>query len=414
MGLAPWAIMAGVCGCIDRDVGQIELFGVGGTEMTLCRYLSEGADTGSEPATVVSGWGDRIRSNDNVVTIQVQSAHLENLPLTLTGSRDVILFAEVQENAAAGYDMEKNKPLTTVVFVGRNQKLPGLLNFQGALAYGPTLFKGHPLKIKFTLLVLQKERAEQMAAVVGLIGSIVGTAAPQYAGIVSEVVNIIRAILLAQPDVAAFDFETTFLSDMPEGFKEIIPTTRIEGIETAPGWDARVPWLRYGFFALVETKGRYALKPTRGTEGKMTLDGGRLLDASRQPLATNYLVFSVTPGQLAEEDATLAAASKINDELLQALRRPPVSIVQTIEEIEKYAVNLTGAIMQARAEAEARKAGQRAQARGQGFDSFESDFDSAWSVLTKGLDDKNKALADTVANVVKQRWAQKQGWATDK
>ena len=89
-------IVAGVGGCIDRDVGQIELFGVKCEDMTLSRYLSDGAVTGEAPATLVSGWGDRVRSNDDVVTIQVHSAHIQNLPLTLTGSRDVILFAEVQ------------------------------------------------------------------------------------------------------------------------------------------------------------------------------------------------------------------------------------------------------------------------------------------------------------------------------
>jgi hypothetical protein len=142
----------------------------------------------------------------------------------------------------------------------------------------------------------------------------------------------------------------------------------------------------------------------------MTLDGGRIIDSSKRPLATNYLVFSVTPGQLAEEDATLAAASGINAGLLQALRRSPEELKQALADIDTHAAKLTEAIIKARAEAEARKLAQRAQAGCNSCAWFEGNFERLWGVITQGLDQDDKTLADGVKVAVLERWRQKPGW----
>lgn len=165
--------------------------------------------------------GESIRYPDDIVTIQVHGGFLYSLPWTLTASTDIVLFAEVWENAAVGPGA---RSLNSIVHIGRAQMPEARMNFEGALAYGPTNFKGHPLKIKFTLMVLQRSRGEQMSNTTEVLQNLVSASGgASAAGILSsEAIGVVRQILRSQPDVEAFDFEATLISDEPEMLQETL------------------------------------------------------------------------------------------------------------------------------------------------------------------------------------------------
>ena len=525
------ALVISLSACITRDVGQIELFEVNEGAQDLGRFLSTSTERvtpgniGDNPAQ--AEFGDLIRSSEHVVTIQVHTVHLKDLPWTLTQSRDVLLFTEVWENAVTA---QIDPPLTSVLFLSKNQPIPGIMNFQGNLAYGPTRFTGHPLKIRFTIMVLQKDRTKQGATIVDVIGGIVSNAAPQYATIASDVAGIIKAILMAQPDVVVFDFEATLMSDRPEELiATVIDSSRVAkekymksitddvtklnltddekkaakekvnsmtvpaippdwskisqeekqatiaehvkalekvyvkpadeeldltkivsdalvksetpevkkstndndtakgesgGLKDSPssirnsnGWNARMPWLKYGFYALVETRHRRsrgdisaALKPLNYSSYRLWFDSAAddLVPATQQdtmaanaiknPTTTNpaneskkttttanttttettngpfrqpsweqvqtsYLVFSITPGQLNQNREILVAASQANVELMSSLRRSAEDTASALKDLQSHSESLVKNYLKIRAEEAARKVARNLKRR---------------------------------------------------
>src|SRR5689334_13297774 len=73
---------ATMTGCASRMAGQVEAFGVS-KEGKLIPL-----DEGGQPQRINAvdpDYGDAIRSNDDVVTMQVESAYLQELPPSITG-----------------------------------------------------------------------------------------------------------------------------------------------------------------------------------------------------------------------------------------------------------------------------------------------------------------------------------------
>lgn len=221
-GISSTALSCG--GPTKRVTGQNELFEIlpsGEIRRTLPSYHAESRRTALGTRTGIDGtWGDIIQFNDDVVTLQVVSMYLDHVPTTLTGSRDVIVFAEVWESGEGGYDGPR---LNSIVHIARNQMIPGRLSFEANVGYGPTTFKGHPLKVRFTAMILQKQEGQRLGSAADVIGnfSAAATIGTPYGAIASTLIGLVREILRSQPDVIAMDFEFTGLSPSPEG---LMPT----------------------------------------------------------------------------------------------------------------------------------------------------------------------------------------------
>ena len=181
------ALSAALSGC-DRIAGQSELFALDGKQLKAVEDLNPPA----KRADPLPGDGDAVRSNDDNVTFVVESVNLNRLPPRLSGSRDVVVFAEVWEDAATAASF---KPLVQVVYTTRNQLVPGKLNFNDAIAYGPTKFKGRPIKVRFTVLVLQKTTSEQEAQALSVMESFAGAAQPAASPVISLVTGALRDVL---------------------------------------------------------------------------------------------------------------------------------------------------------------------------------------------------------------------------
>lgn len=385
-------------GCHDRVVGTVEPFVVG--QKNELKLLEEAPHI-ERASDANPTWGDLIRLNTDVVTMQVESTYLQDLPFRLTGSRDVIIFVNVWENAAAGY--ENSESLTSIVYLGKNQKIPGKCNFFDALAYGPTKFKGHPLRVRFTVMVLQKKASEQQAQIVDVISAFATAAAPQYAGVFSPIAKAIQGILRAQPDIVCFDFEGTWVSDRPEGLLE--PITPLAGTgQSANQRDATQPvvvpvyWLQYGRFVLLETE---SYDFTRQVEHKgVKLKNGRLLK-NGVPLKTNYMVVRFTPGQQPENNEVLASAARANDEMLKTLRRSDEDIAKAFADLHEAADGLRDEVLRTKAEEIARSLARKHDGDPDGF---VAEFDQKWGEVTGGLNAADKAKADTIGGAVRDRW----------
>lgn len=222
--------LAASCGQSVRRSGQIETFDVvqnagaktGGIGYPRYRFNApevtlEQARVG-EDARLDPMLGDLVRFTNDSVTITVPQVYLNHLPSTLSSTftkrYDAMLFAEVWENAAS----DRSSPsLNKVVYVALDQNVPGMLNFTNAIAYGPTTFKGHPIRIKFTLVLLQrraKESTDTAAKTVQDVVSVAAAANP-VAGVSSTVIGLLRQLIKSLPDVEAFDFEATFIPFRP-------------------------------------------------------------------------------------------------------------------------------------------------------------------------------------------------------
>lgn len=411
MGLGLLAL--GLAGCADRVAGQVELLTF--NDMGYLQRYGRADD--QTRVNTIPGANEPIRSNDDVITIQVESAYVQNLPFRLTGSKDVIIFADVWENAAMGFNSPSS--LTSIVYVGPNQKVPGRLNFRDMLAYGPTKFKGHPLRVRFTMMVLQKSTANRQASAIDVIGSLASTAAPQYSIITSEVAKLLQNILRSQPDIKFFDFDVTFMSDRPESLVDIIPRTAEaqagvpRGSTTfraePPGKPDTIHWLRYGRYALVETESHDGKGFTLiNVQASQVNAEDAWLYGPDGALPTSYLIFRITPQQLDEKNEVLRAASDANVKLLESLRRSDTEITTAIREIEASAANLQDQVVRTRAESLAYKVVREAQSKKEtDCQKIGKTFDANWGDELPLLEAGLRQRATRIVESVKKRWMDK-------
>jgi hypothetical protein len=274
-------------------------------------------------------------------------------------------------------------------------------------------------------MVLQGETRKRQSAVIDVVDSIVQGAAPQYAAVTSEVSSIIRAILAAQPDVTTFDFEATLMSDQPE---DLIKVVDVQGFSQAGmpdasksqvriGWNRRIPWLKYGGYAVVETRrhGERRAVLSATDERRMHFDGGWIslsegaTSGDGQRVDTNYLVFTITPHQLSQQDAVLAAASKANRALVSSLIVTDADITKALEDIATHSKQLSREIIKVRAEREAQRIA-RVKRR---FDTFKPLFESVWGAAVATLPAEQKTLAEAIGKAVLARWELRFSSASD-
>ena len=418
------AVLAiGSSGCASRTAGQVELLRINNDTGALDWYSRAPAPPAERP-TLFAGQNDPIRSDHDVITLQVETAYIQNLPFRLTGSKDVIIFADVWENGAMAYNAPS---LTSIVYIGTNQKVPGKLNLRDGIAYGPTTFKGRPLKIRFTMMVLQKATADRQATSIGVLNSFIEAGAPQYSPITSQAAKLLQNILKAQPDISFFDFEVTFTSDRPETRLPIIlppatpqsdegksaallrqvPSTSFDS--SGKGGTDGIHWLRYGRYALVETESYDGQNfPVAGLQtSQVKVEDGWLFGPSGR-LATSYVIFRLTCCQLAEDNDVLRAAADANAKLLASLQRSPAEMAAAVKEIQASADDLQDVVIRSKAESIAAQAYREAQIKGTGCASGRKGFDSHWSNETAVItDDKLKKKFADIGTSVKARWAAK-------
>ena len=225
-------------GCKARTSGQVEAFQPerttkgertkttltpmsSGREYPALGLIEENLRIGAN-ARIEPQIGDLVRFTTDSVTIVIPTMYIDKVRGAfgdITGRYDMVLFAEVWENGA--HD-RSTPPLNRIVFLAVDQRLPSRLNFVDAIAYGPTFFKGHPIRIKFTLVLAQrrdKENADTGLKTLEQLSSLAQVGAPTSSA-VSAAIGLARTVVKNIPDVEAFDFEMTLLPYRPSGVSE--------------------------------------------------------------------------------------------------------------------------------------------------------------------------------------------------
>ncbi|MCG3132365.1 MAG: hypothetical protein FLDDKLPJ_03204 [Phycisphaerae bacterium] len=437
-------------GCSVRQSGQQELFVIEEATMEAYRPLSHRKVSPNEPirSQVIPTFGDRIQSTDDVVSIVVDSVFIADLPPTwssvTTGSHDVLAFVEVQESEPTS--LGNKTALTRILYAKPDDRDNRKLNFNGAIAYGPTYFKGRQLGLKFSIMVLQKRKTEQQARIVKAIADIGASANPEFAGVVSELAGMVKSILSTQPDVEVFDFHAVLVPYKPSGLRPtaaeaaggVQPTAAsstsstyaahaafVPGTEAARTWDERTAWLSYNRFAIIDTLARNSGAPLPlgfGQKDRLWHDGGWMFvggegpkpplgwDGTRRALDSNYLVFAILPGLQAEEDARLWGVSQHNRELIASLTRSQASIAQSIEDIGAHGAKLVTEYIRVQAERKARDLAQKEADK----QNFMAKFNTFWTnIIAPGvakLPDDQRNVINAIKSEVIGRWTDKDGW----
>lgn len=118
------------------------------------------------------------------------------------GSPHVLVYAQVFDD---GTDNSETA-ITKVLYNERNSPAGVNLGLADRVLYGPTPFKGFPLRIKLFIVELDKEQKELASKIIDTVGTTAATAKPEAAPAIAVAVAIAKGINAMNED----DFELRF------------------------------------------------------------------------------------------------------------------------------------------------------------------------------------------------------------
>ncbi len=118
------------------------------------------------------------------------------------GSPHVLVYAQVFDDGTDNPDTA----VTKVLYNERNSPEGVNLGLADRVLYGPTPFKGFPLRIKLFIVELDKEQKELASKIIDSVGSTAASAKPEAAPAIAVAVSIAKAINAMNED----DFELRF------------------------------------------------------------------------------------------------------------------------------------------------------------------------------------------------------------
>ena len=137
----------------------------------------------------------------------------------------VLVFAQVNDDGtddpATGY--------TTVLFNERNQPEDVSLGIVNKTIYGPTTYRGYPIRVKFHVVELDREDKEIASNILDSVAGAITTSAPQIAPAVGIGLSIAKFINALNEDDFELRFDMTFSTVAPIGAADRTPTYRRVG-----------------------------------------------------------------------------------------------------------------------------------------------------------------------------------------
>jgi hypothetical protein len=150
-----------------------------------------------------------------IITLVVNNIFIRYLKETI-GSPHVLVYAEV-------YDDGKDDPGTVVsklIFNQINQPQGVSLGIADRIIYGPTAFKGFPIRIKFFIVELDKEQKKMASNILDAAASIASAARPEAAPAVGVGLRIAKLLNALNQDDFELRFDLTlFPLDMTTTYK---------------------------------------------------------------------------------------------------------------------------------------------------------------------------------------------------
>jgi C1A family cysteine protease len=166
-------------------------------------------------------------------------------------SPHVLVYAEVFDDGTNDPD----NALTRILFNGINQPGGVNLGLSDTLIYGPTPFKGLPIRVRFYVLELDREEKELASRIINAAGAVASTAKPEAAPAIAIGVQIAQALNALNEDDYELRFDMTLYpvaatgkSDIGQKYlKEIGEPVQRQGLPVTP-----VAPLRTGSYVVIK------------------------------------------------------------------------------------------------------------------------------------------------------------------
>lgn len=147
------------------------------------------------PARIVPHKGE-------IISIVLNNVFIRHLEESVIANPHVLVYAEVYDGALDSPEAAFSK----VLYNAPNQPENVNLGLSDRLIYGPTPYKGFPIRIRFFIVELDKEQKETAAKIITAAGTLASSLRPEAAPIVGIAVEIAQAINALNED----DFELRF------------------------------------------------------------------------------------------------------------------------------------------------------------------------------------------------------------
>jgi len=184
-----------------------------------------------------------------IITLVLNNAFIKYLKEV--GSPHVLVYAQIFDDGTDNADTA----VTKVLYNERNSPEGVNLGLSDRVIYGPTPYKGFPLRIKLFIVELDKEQKELASKIIDAVGTTASTAKPEAAPAIAVAVAIAKGINAMNED----DFELRFdLTLYPVGAigKAITGDKSLDAAkEPSQRYDKPVTMvspLRTGFFAIMK------------------------------------------------------------------------------------------------------------------------------------------------------------------
>ncbi len=148
-----------------------------------------------------------IKLPSDVVAISLKTLYLKYIQSIC--DFDVIVYAEVYDK------INEKEVLKRVAFHRLNQPPSSYLNVAGNLLYGPILFEGYPITIKFYVFELDKKNNELLSELLNVVSSVASAAQPQYGTAIETASSVMQFVINSNQDDLELSQEITLypLSD---------------------------------------------------------------------------------------------------------------------------------------------------------------------------------------------------------
>lgn len=222
-----------------------------------------------------------IPHNGEIIAIAVNSIFLKFVKEL--GSPHVLVYTEV-------YDDGSDNPETAfkkVLFNALDQPSGVNLGLSDRIIYGPTTFKGYPIRIKFYIVELDKEDKELASKIINSIGGIGATAQPQAAAAVGLAVQVAETINAMNRDDFELRFDLTLYPVDQIGQSDINDTELerppVEPIQRNGKFLSLLSSLRTGSFVILKRELEQRLS---GNED--SLESALMFDYTQEFFINNY------------------------------------------------------------------------------------------------------------------------------
>ena len=134
---------------------------------------------------------DVVPHKGEIIAIVMDTAFVKFL--REAGNPHVLIYSQVFDD---GSDNPESA-ITKVLFNGRNQPPDVHQGVADRVIYGPTAFKGYPIRVVFTIVELDKDQKQLGSRIINSVGGIASSFAPEAApaiGIAVQIAQLINAL----------------------------------------------------------------------------------------------------------------------------------------------------------------------------------------------------------------------------